>query len=62
MWGNMIRLLSDNVCADDGGHRGELDGLDHVQVDPGEDEVERLVVVHRDPTRLQVLVVRRRPG
>ena len=41
---------------------GLVDGLDHVQVDPGEDEVERLVVVHRDPTRLQVLVVRRRPG
>ena len=71
MMGRMVRVCgrtwlrqwSDNVfCADDCGHRGELDGLDHVQVDPGEDEVERLVVVHRDPTRLQVLVVRRRPG
>ena len=46
---------------DDDDHRGKLDGLDPVQVDTGEDEVELFVVIHSDPPSLQVLIVGCRP-
>ena len=40
---------------------GELDGPDGVQVDPGQDQVELLAVIHSDHPIVQVLVVRGRP-
>ena len=46
---------------DDDDHRGELDGLDPLQVDPSEDEVELFVVKDCDPPSLQILVVGCRP-
>ena len=40
---------------------GELDGPDGVQVDPGQDQVKLLAVIHSDHPGVQVLVVRGRP-
>ena len=41
---------------------GELDGLDGVQADPGQDQLKLLAVIDRDGPRGQVLVVRGCPG
>ena len=48
-------MNNDHDADDD--HRGELDGLDPLQIDPGENKVEFLIVKDCDPPSLQVLVV-----
>ena len=42
---------------DDDDHRGELDSLDPLQVDPAENQVELFIVKDCDPSSRQVLVV-----
>ena len=59
LWWLVIMKTGDDDDDDD--HRGKLDGLDPVQVDTGEDEVELFVVIHSDPPSLQVLIVGCRP-
>ena len=45
----------------DDAHRGELDSLDSLQVEPGENQVELFIVKDCDTPSLQVLVVGGRP-
>ena len=52
-------MNNDHDADDD--HRSELDGFDPLQIDPGENKVEFLIVKDCDPPSLQVLVVGGRP-
>ena len=51
----------DGVDHADDAHRGELDSLDSLQVEPGENQVELFIVKDCDAPSIQVLVVGGRP-